>query len=239
MLNFAHRGFSGSYPENTMLAFKKALSAGADGIELDVQLTKDGFPVIIHDERIDRTTNKTGFVRDFTLTELQQLNAAASYPNMPPVAIPTLQEYLEWVQQTHLITNIELKNGVFDYPHIEEKVNALIQTFQIQDKVIISSFNHHSILRMKKIAPTLVYGLLTESWLIAPGKYTKDLDISCYHPFYESLTDDTIIELKSHGIRINTFTVNDETAIRTLLGKGVDCVITNYPDLVRRIIQGG
>ena len=73
---FAHRGFSGRYPQNTMLAFQKALESGCDGIELDVQLTKDGEVVIIHDERVDRTTDGTGWVRDFTLEELKKLNAA-------------------------------------------------------------------------------------------------------------------------------------------------------------------
>ena len=73
MQNFAHRGFSGKYPENTMLAFRKALEAGADGIELDVQLTKDGEPVVIHDEKTDRTTNGTGFVCDYTLEELKKV----------------------------------------------------------------------------------------------------------------------------------------------------------------------
>ena len=74
MKNFAHRGFSGKYPENTMLAFRKALECGADGIEMDVQLTKDGELVVIHDERVDRTTNGTGNVRDYTLEELQKLS---------------------------------------------------------------------------------------------------------------------------------------------------------------------
>ena len=79
MKNFAHRGFSGKYPENTMLAFKKALEAGADGIELDVQMTKDGQVVVIHDEKVDRTTNGTGLVRDYTLEELRKLDASYIY----------------------------------------------------------------------------------------------------------------------------------------------------------------
>lgn len=240
MLNFAHRGFSGKYPENTMLAFQKALESGADGIELDVQLTRDNRLVIIHDERVDRTTDGTGFVRDFTLSDIQQLNAAGTYAyTLPPVSIPTFREYCHWVKQTDLLTNIELKNGVYDYPGIEAEVWQVLQEFQLQDQVIISSFNHASILRMKQLAPQLTYGLLTESWLINPGKYTRDLGVACYHPLYGSLTDDTVAEIKRQGIRINTFTVNDEEAVRKLLKQGIDCVITNYPDMVRRIVQGG
>ena len=76
---YAHRGYSGAYPENTMLAFRKAEEAGSDGIELDVQLTKDGQVVVIHDENVDRTTDGKGLVCDYTLAELQKLNAAVHY----------------------------------------------------------------------------------------------------------------------------------------------------------------
>ena len=107
MKNFAHRGFSGKYPENTMLAFKKALEAGADGIELDVQMTKDGQVVVIHDEKVDRTTNGTGLVRDYTLEELRKLDASYIYAGQMGVnSIPTFEEYCEWVAGTDLVTNI-------------------------------------------------------------------------------------------------------------------------------------
>ena len=79
VLNLGHRGFSGKYPENTMLAYRKAVEAGADGVELDVQLTKDGEVVVIHDERVDRTTDGQGFVRDFTLADLRKLDASYLY----------------------------------------------------------------------------------------------------------------------------------------------------------------
>ena len=92
--NVAHRGFSSHYPENTMLAFEHAVAAGCDGIELDVQLSKDGQVVIIHDEMVDRTTDGTGLVRDYTLEELQKFNAAAKFASpCQPQHIPTLREY--------------------------------------------------------------------------------------------------------------------------------------------------
>ena len=113
MKNFAHRGFSGKYPENTMLAFQKAYEAGADGIELDVQLTKDGQVVVIHDEKVDRTTNGTGLVRDYTLEELRKLDASYIYTGeMGFNPIPTFEEYCAWVAGTDLVTNIELKTGI-------------------------------------------------------------------------------------------------------------------------------
>ena len=170
--NFAQRGYSGKYPANTMLAFRKALEAGADGIELDVQLTKDGVPVIIHDELVDRTTNGKGLVKDMDFTTLRQLDASYIYTGQYGVnPVPTFREYCEFVRDLPITTNIELKTGVFEYPGIEEKIRDMIQEFHLEDKVILSSFNHFTILRMQKIAPQLKYGFLTEAWIIDAGKY--------------------------------------------------------------------
>ncbi|WP_299445888.1 glycerophosphodiester phosphodiesterase [uncultured Phascolarctobacterium sp.] len=237
MKNFAHRGFSGKYPENTMLAFKKAVEAGADGIELDVQLTKDGEVVIIHDEKVDRTTNGAGNVRDFTLAELRKLDASYIYTGKMDVnPVPTFEEYCEWVKDLPIVTNIELKTGVYPYPGIEAKVWKILQKYNLQDKVIISSFNHYSILQMRKLAPQLQYGLLTESWLVNPGAYVESVGVECYHPYYGSLTEETVAEVKGHNIAINTYTVNDVDAVKRLNTLGIDIVIGNFPDMVKKVL---
>lgn len=236
--NFAHRGFSGKYPENTMLAFKKAIEAGADGIELDVQLTKDGEIVIIHDETIDRTTDGKGLVADYSYEELCSFDASFIYHGqMGFNKIPTLREYLELVKDKNIITNIELKTGILEYLGIEEKVWNLIQEYKVEDKVIISSFNHYSVLCMKNIAPNLKYGLLSETWLINAGKYTHELGIQCYHPVHYNLVPEVIDEIKKYGIEINTYTVNKEKDMRYLIEKGIDIIIGNFPDLAGKIIK--
>lgn len=114
---FAHRGFSGYYPENTMLAFQKvAEETVADGIELDIQLTKDGEIVIMHDEMLDRTTNGSGWLKDHTLEELKMLSVGVNVKGFfPRQTIPTLREYFTWLKTTKLITNIELKTSYFEY----------------------------------------------------------------------------------------------------------------------------
>lgn len=238
MKNFAHRGFSGKYPENTMLAFEKAYEAGADGIELDVQLTKDGEVVIIHDESVDRTTDKTGYVRDYTLEDLKALDASYVYiGKIGKNPIPTFREYCQWVKDKGLITNIELKTGVFEYDGIEKKVLDILQEYHLEDQVIISSFNHFSILRMKEIAPQLKYGLLSETWIIDAGKYTENLGIPCYHPLFRNLTKEVVEELKSHNIEINTYTVNTKEDVLDLYEKGIDIVIGNFPDMVKDVLE--
>ena len=137
MLNIAHRGFSGKYPENTLLAFQKGIEAGADGFEFDTHLTKDGEIVIIHDERLDRTTNAQGFVKDYTLEELRKVDASKPFPECGFCGIPTLREYFELIRGRNLLTNIELKNGIFWYEGMEEKVIAMIREYGLEERVIL------------------------------------------------------------------------------------------------------
>ena len=236
--NFAHRGYSSKYPENTLLAFRKAMETeGCDGIENDVHLTKDGEVVIIHDELLNRTcVNGTGLVRDYTLDELRRFDMSFRFAGKcEPQRIPTLREYFELIKDSKLVTNIELKTGIFEYEGIEKKVWDLIQEFEMKDRIIISSFNHYSVLRMKKLCPDMKCGLLTETWLYNAGHYTKELGIECLHPVFYNMTEDVVAEVKGQGIEINTWTVNEEKDIRTMMLRGVDTVIGNFPERVSRI----
>ncbi len=232
---FAHRGYSGKYPENTMIAFKKALECGVDGIELDVQLTKDGEVVIIHDETIDRTTTGKGFVVDYTYEELEKFDASFKFKDLGFNKIPTLREYFQLVKDYDIVTNVELKTGINEYLGIEEKVWELIKEYNLEKKVIISSFNHFSVMRMKKIAPQLKYGFLSEDWIIDAGKYTHSHGVQCYHPRFNNLVPDVIKELKKYNLEINTWTVNLEEDMRYLYSNNIDVIITNYPELAQEI----
>ncbi len=233
MLVFAHRGYSGKYPENTMTAFKKAHEANADGIELDVQFTKDKQLVIIHDEKIDRTTNGTGYVKDYTLEELKQFNAAKVHnETCKEETIPSLDEYLNWVKDTNLITNIELKTGVYYYSGIEEATLNLVKKYNLEDKVIFSSFNPLSVVKIKELAPDIKVGLLTESGGIQnAGQLCKDFHFDYYHPDKKDLTQETIDGCKECGIGLNVWTVNDLEFIHKLYEANANAIITNYPDI--------
>lgn len=240
MLNLAHRGFSGLYPENTMLAFDKACQVkGCDGIENDVHLTKDGELVIIHDEEIDRTcVNGKGWIRDYTLEELRKFDVSYIYAGKcEKQHIPTLREYFDLIQNNDIITNIELKTGVLEYPGIEEKVYAMIKEYGMQERVMISSFNHHSVLRFKKLAPEIKCGLLSDSWLIDTGAYVAKTGVECYHPIFNNMTDEYVKDLRDHGIEINVWTVNEEADVREMMRVGVDAIIGNFPDRAAAIIH--
>ena len=132
---FAHRGASGYAPENTLEAFALAITQGADGIELDVQLTKDGIPVVIHDETIDRVTEKKGWVKDYTLKKLKELTVLKNkFPEYSAAKIPTLEEVLDAVKASGIQVNIELKTGIYWYPEIEQKVADLVKKAGMEEK---------------------------------------------------------------------------------------------------------
>ncbi len=228
---YAHRGYSGRFPENTMLAFREAAKTGADGIELDVQLTKDGQLVVIHDETIDRTTDGVGFVRDYTLEELRKFNAAARWEGKYGFEpIPTFDEYCAWAAGEKLITNIEIKTGVYYYENIEEKTLEMVKKYGLSDRVIFSSFNHMSIVTLRKLAPEIPCGALVEhEGLGNPGFYCEKYDFQAFHPGWACFPEEDLRSCKEHGIQINVWTVNDMTQLEKLVDWGVDGLITNFP----------
>lgn len=237
--NFAHRGFSGMYPENTLLAFKKACETpGCNGIEMDVQLTKDGECVIIHDEKLDRTChNGTGFVKDYTYEEVKTFDVSYIFADQyGPQGIPSLREYFDLVKDYDIVTNIELKTSIFEYPGIEQKVLDIIEEYGMKDRVIISSFNHYTVKRIKELCPDMKCGLLTESWLLNVGAYLKNAGMECFHPCFYSLDEEVVADIKAQNVAINTWTVNEEEDIRYMVQLGVDSIIGNYPDRISKVI---
>ena len=235
---FAHRGFSGKYPENTMLAFEKAVEIGVDGIELDVHLTKDNEIVIIHDEDIKRTCDGEGLVKDMTLEELRKFDASATFRGQYGFCgIPTLREYFELVKDTPIITNIELKTGVYEYHTIEQRVIDMVREFGLSDKIIFSSFNHFTVKRCEEIAPEIKRGFLTGDWLYDFGKYTAERNVQCCHPWHVSLSEETVKEMHDAGREINTWTVNEYEDIKKLSAWGVDSLIGNFPDRMIEVLR--
>ena len=235
---YCHRGYSGLYPENTMLAFQKAIQTGADGIELDVHLTRDGEVVVFHDERLDRVTDGIGFLKDSTLKELKKLDASGTYRGKVALQrIPTLREYFELVAPTGMKTNIEFKTGLFEYPGLEEKVWELVLEYGQENRVLFSSFHGQTLLRLKRIAPEVPCGLLHQNKLLKAGTVVRDLGLECYHPMFLQLTPEVIRDLKDHNRRINTYTPNGRLVLRYLMKREVDAVITNFPERAMKLRQ--
>ncbi|MCR5098552.1 MAG: glycerophosphodiester phosphodiesterase [Lachnospiraceae bacterium] len=237
--NYAHRGFSGEYPENTMIAFEKAIEVGCEGIEMDVHLTKDGRIVIIHDELIDRTSDGKGFVKDYTYEELTKFDFSYTFKDKVGFCrIPTLEEFMELVHDKDIIINIELKTGIIPYQGIEQAVYDMIQKYDMHDKVVISSFGHASVMKMKEIDPTIKCGFLTETGILNVGEYIKSHGVECYHPLFAMLNNPELVaDIRSHGLEINTWTVNEVPYIEMLIDLGVEGIIGNYPNLTKEVLE--
>lgn len=235
---WAHRGASGYAPENTLEAFELAVKMEADGIELDVQLTKDGEMVVIHDETTDRVSGVKGWVKDFTLEELKGLNVNQTHPEYARVQIPTLREVYELIRPTKLKINVELKTGVVFYSGLERKVLELTDEFGMQERIWYSSFNHYTVRRIKELSPQTKCGVLYEDGIFDVVEYTKKLGADAIHPAVYNLQYDGVVEAcRENDIRIHTWTANEKEEIRAMAELGVDAVITNYPDLAKRIIE--
>ncbi|MDO5417580.1 MAG: glycerophosphodiester phosphodiesterase [Lachnospiraceae bacterium] len=231
----AHRGYSGKYPENTMLSFQKAVESGCDEIELDVQLTKDDVVVVIHDERIDRTTDGTGLVKDYTYEELKKFNAAKLFPKVTDFQhVPTFDEYCAWVAETGITTNIEIKTGVYYYEELEKKTVDIVKKYGLEKKVMFSSFNHMSLVRIKELMPEAECGaLLGERGIGNAGYYCHSYGFECYHPGYAGITDEIVAGCKKYGIKMNVWTVNSMEGLEQLYEWGCEGIITNFPGVCR------
>lgn len=237
-LNIAHRGFSGLYPENTMKAFIEAVEIGCDGIETDLHMTKDGVIVLCHDEKIDRTTNGTGFISNYTYKELCNFDAGVKYgKQFKGERIPSIDEFLNYVKNKNLLINFELKNNIIFYEGLEKKVIEKVYEFNMEQNVIISSFNHYSMIGIKQIDSKIKTGLLCQAILYKVDEYVELVGADAIHPFYPTVMDKNIVaDIKKKGLRINAYTVNEESHMKRLIELGIDGIITNYPDRLNKIL---
>lgn len=229
----AHRGFSGVYPENTMLAFRKAIEIGADGIELDVHLSKDGQVMIIHDEALKRTTGLDGVVSDYTRAELEKISAGKTKNDeFGFTPIPSLEEYLAFMaEHRDKITNIELKTAPVYYPEIEEKTLELVRKFDLEKNIIYSSFNWLSIERMQRLGTISETGLLFSGMkLYNQAHIIKALGINYFHPDFNDLTDEIVKSYLDNKVGLNVWTVNEIEDMKVCLSWNIDGLITNFPD---------
>ena len=181
-LIWAHRGASGYCPENTIAAFQKAVELCADGIELDVQMTRDGELVVCHDETIDRTSNGSGWIKDKTLAELKALDFSYGKKDFLGVTIPTMREVFDLLDDADIMINIELKTGIVFYPGMAEKLLKLTSECGFSDRVIYSSFNHYTIKHMREISPEAKLGFLYADGTIGMPAYALKYGVQALHP---------------------------------------------------------
>lgn len=227
---FAHRGASRIAPENTMPAFQLAEKIGADGIETDVQLTKDQIPVLIHDEALNRTTNQTGYVYQYTYDELKNIDAGSWFaPKYKGTSMVTLEEFLKWIKDTTLNVNIEIKNNVVDYPQIESIVQECLEQFNMESRTIISSFNPDSIRRYHDLFPQMDTALLLSKRVKNPVALVQKIGAKGLHAKYSLLSRRLINDCHQQNIPVRTYTVNRPSRIMRSYKLGCNAIFTDVP----------
>ncbi|MGE5529075.1 MAG: glycerophosphodiester phosphodiesterase [Patescibacteria group bacterium] len=228
---YAHRGASAICPENTMAAFRMALEMGAGGIETDVQMSRDGRLVLCHDEMLDRTTNGRGPLAARAWDELRALDAGAWFgEEFAGERLPLLEDLLELLAPSGARLNIEIKSGVVIYPGIEEAVVAEVRRHGMAERVILSSFNHYSLLACKRLAPEIATGVLYMEGLVDPWLYARRIEADALHPLHYGVRPELVAGAHAAGLLVNTWTVDDPGRIEVLSQAGVDGIITNTPD---------
>lgn len=238
-LVIAHRGASALAPENTLAAFALAFELGADGIELDVTLTKDGVPVVIHDDTVDRTTNGKGAIKEMTFDQVRALDAGATFGKFRGERVPELARVLDAFKKSGIV-NIELKSTTLTTDGLESVVATTIERTKAAECVLISSFNPFALWRMRALNPRLPRGLL----------YAEDLPVylrrawlrpfaspQALHPKHTMVTPFFARWAHQRRYRINTWTVDEPNEMLALARMGIDAIITNKPDLILRTLE--
>lgn len=227
---YAHRGSSGTHPENSLAAFHEAARLPIYGVEFDVHLTKDGELVVIHDETIARTSDGKGFVKDMTLAELRSFDFGSWFSDeFRGELIPTLYEVLEIFSETSHHLNIELKSDIFPYEGMVGKVVAMVQKMKLDARVVISSFDHEAVRAVKKIAPHIETAALFMEVLVDPLDYMRTIPADALHISLPYAARPSMRKVVETGVAVRVFTVNEVKYAEALRKIGVTALFTDYP----------
>jgi glycerophosphoryl diester phosphodiesterase len=234
VLKIAHRGASGTFPENTVCAFRAAIDAGAEMCELDVQLSRDGAIVVIHDETVERTTDGKGEVAELTLEELKRLDAGAKFKGgaVKGERIPTLDEVFS-VTSGKCGLNIELKAG-----GLEHQVAQIMQARNALADSIVSSFDWEYLKNIQQLHFNIRVGLLAEEKPVDLMMNAVAMRAHSINPRWDMVTSDLCKAAHERGLKVYTWTVDADARMRALIACGVDGIMTNYPERLRKVVGG-
>ena len=232
----AHRGASAYAPENTLPAFKLALEMGADGIECDIHLTKDGKFLVCHDETVDRTSTSRGLISELTLKQIKTFDFGVKFDqSFAGVKAPTLEEMLDTVKKMSVI-NIEIK----PFAHGMGQENALrlfysiLREFDVIPKVIVSSFDYNLLELLKKLFPEMYTCWLYIEMKQAARKAEK-IGCNAIHPYYGLLKKQTLLSAHRRNMKVNSWTVDKDKEILQMMQMGCDGIITDCPNVAIKV----
>jgi len=243
----AHRGGALLWPENSLLAFRSAIALGADYLELDVHLSRDGEVVVIHDATLERTTTGTGAVRDRTVAELRALRLRDKDGKVAEETIPSLDEVAGLAVPTPIGLLLEIKAdaGHARYPGIEEKVFTILDRHGVTRRAIVISFEPETVRRVRELRPEVRAGALYSPRTLKQSRASlrsaiTDLAKSggVFVGLHQSLVTTESLELaREKGLLLGAWTVNEAAAMRRFIGLGVDVLVTDRPDLAKEILN--
>jgi glycerophosphoryl diester phosphodiesterase len=240
VLVIAHRGSSGAAPENTLTAFRRAMEVGSDMLELDVHLSKDGQVVVIHDDTIDRTTNRKGKVANYTLDELKQLDVGTWFGSQfSGEKIPALREVLD-LARGRILVNIELKEGDHGQYTILDLADRTIQEVEragMLEQVLFSSFDPTALERTHKNNSKAHLALLYNKRWDAPQEIVLGRPFSFLNCRKTVLRQSNISRAHQEGFKVMVYTLTTEEEMKHFVQLGVDGIITNYPDHLIEILR--
>lgn len=237
----AHRGACKYAPENTIPAIRKAVALGVDGIEIDVQLTRDKVPVIIHSNELTPHTTTYDFVHRTALRALRTIDVGSHFaPDFYQERIPTLEEALEVLRPSRLLINLELKSQPHWHAGLEDRVVRTVRAMGLAERTLLSSFSPLTMMKLRYLAPEIPRGLLlatNQAFLFLQAKFFgKFSKIAMLLPAAGSVTPGLMALAKRAGWQVVAWTVNDREAIQRLTALGVDGLITDDPVLVREVV---
>ncbi|NKE71740.1 glycerophosphodiester phosphodiesterase [Candidatus Manganitrophus noduliformans] len=229
---WAHRGASGHAPENTLVAFQKAMAMGADGIECDLRESREGDLVVFHDPTIKRLTGQSGRVVDLTLSELKRLDIGSWFsPSFAKQTVLTAAELIDKIPPPFLL-NLEIKAAS------PQKVVDLIQKKGIVDRVIVSSFDHILLKKVRSLHPTLPIGYLVDREPLKKIlQEARRLEAVSIHLASKRVTPDLIEIAHKEGFKVYAYTVNEPSQMNLFMGMGIDGLFTNYPDRLAEVLS--
>ncbi len=238
-LGVAHRGASRYAPENTLAAFRRALDDGVPAVECDVRRTQDGHLVVIHDARVDRTTDGQGAVGALPLDALRRLDAGRWFgAEWLGERVPLFDEVLELVRGRALV-KVEIKNDPVPAPGIAPQVLAAIRRHGMEDDAFVMSFDHQAVRAVRSSAPAIATGIIYAARLVDPVAAARaaGADGLCVHWGY--LDREVVALARGAGLGIFTWTVDDEAELQRCLALGIDGVSSNDTRLIARLVPEG
>lgn len=235
-LIIGHRGAAGEAPENTLASFALALEQGADGIEFDVHLTKDGRIAVCHDPTLDRMTTGRGWIYQMTYDEILRADAGSRFDErFAGERVPLLDEVFDLIPPGKLI-NVEVKHAYEG--HMEKALLDFLRARGRFEDVVISSFDHKCAVRMKQAEPRAEIGLLYTANLVSHAGYARSLDarVLSLHPHHQLFGAEDAAEARRQGLRTYPYTANDEADLRRLIDAGVSGIITDFPARLKAML---